>query len=195
MGEAILFPPIPGEPGPAGADGDVGPEGPQGDPGPVVPFGDLTDVDLTGLQVDDGVKWDGANWVRALFALLASPAFTGTPTAPTAADGTNTTQIATTAFVQSVKNALLNGAGGAYDTLKELQDLIVADETAATALAALVALKAPIASPAFTGNPTAPTPAPGDNDTSIATSAFVTAAVAAAVPPPSHTLYQMGMIR
>ena len=33
-------------------------------------------------------------------APLASPAFTGTPTAPTAAAGTNTTQIATTAFVQ-----------------------------------------------------------------------------------------------
>lgn len=34
-------------------------------------------------------------------ANLASPALTGTPTAPTAASGTNTTQIATTAFVQS----------------------------------------------------------------------------------------------
>ena len=34
-------------------------------------------------------------------APLTSPAFTGTPTAPTASDGTNTTQIATTAFVQS----------------------------------------------------------------------------------------------
>lgn len=34
-------------------------------------------------------------------APLASPAFTGTPTAPTAAAGTNTTQIATTAFVQT----------------------------------------------------------------------------------------------
>ncbi len=34
-------------------------------------------------------------------ALLASPAFTGTPTAPTAAVGTNTTQIATTAFVNA----------------------------------------------------------------------------------------------
>ena len=31
---------------------------------------------------------------------LASPAFTGTPTAPTASTGTNTTQLATTAFVQ-----------------------------------------------------------------------------------------------
>ena len=34
-------------------------------------------------------------------ANLASPALTGTPTAPTAAAGTNTTQIATTAFIQS----------------------------------------------------------------------------------------------
>lgn len=37
----------------------------------------------------------------ALKAPLASPALTGTPTAPTAAPGTNTTQIATTAFVQA----------------------------------------------------------------------------------------------
>lgn len=36
-----------------------------------------------------------------------------------------------------------------------------------------IALRAPLASPVFTGNPTAPTPAAGDNDTSIATTAFV----------------------
>jgi microcystin-dependent protein len=40
---------------------------------------------------------------------------------------------------------------------------------------------APLNSPPFTGNPTAPTPAPGDNDTSIATTAFVTSAIAAAI--------------
>ena len=40
--------------------------------------------------------------------------------------------------------------------------------------------KAPLASPAFTGNPTAPTPTTGDNDTSIATTAFVTTAVSTA---------------
>ena len=39
---------------------------------------------------------------------------------------------------------------------------------------------APIGSPAFTGDPTAPTPAYGDNDTSVATTAFVQAAVAPA---------------
>jgi hypothetical protein len=42
-----------------------------------------------------------------------------------------------------------------------------------------VAGYAPIASPTFTGDPKAPTPTAGDNDTSIATTAFVTAAVAA----------------
>lgn len=38
------------------------------------------------------------------------------------------------------------------------------------------ALYAPLASPTLTGDPKAPTPTPGDNDTSIATTAFVTAA-------------------
>src|SRR5262249_41681527 len=37
---------------------------------------------------------------------------------------------------------------------------------------------APLASPVFTGDPQAPTPTAGDNDTSIATTAFVTAAIA-----------------
>ena len=41
------------------------------------------------------------------------------------------------------------------------------------ALEAAAAGLAPIASPTFTGNPAAPTPALGDNDTSIATTAFV----------------------
>lgn len=40
-----------------------------------------------------------------------------------------------------------------------------------------VSALAPLASPTFTGNPAAPTPSPGDNDTSIATTAFVKAAI------------------
>jgi hypothetical protein len=50
-------------------------------------------------------------------APLVSPAFTGTPTAPTAPNGTNTNQIATTAFVQ---NAL--SAGGYGDMLRSQYD-------------------------------------------------------------------------
>jgi len=42
--------------------------------------------------------------------------------------------------------------------------------------------KAELANPAFTGNPTAPTPTQGDNDTSIATTAFVNAEIAADRP-------------
>ena len=55
------------------------------------------------LSVDGtGVKYptvDAVNTGLALKANLASPNFTGTPTAPTATVGTNTTQLATTAFV------------------------------------------------------------------------------------------------
>jgi len=85
------------------------------------------------------------------FAPLASPDLTGVPTAPTAISSTNTTQVATTAYVKSVVSDLTNGAGAAYDTLKELQDLMVADDTASAALTTLVGTKAPIASPTFTG--------------------------------------------
>lgn len=116
-----------------------------------------------------------------LKANLASPALTGTPTAPTAASNTNTTQVATTAYVQTELNELLNGAGAAYDTLKELQDLLVADEGTVATLTTLVGTKAPLASPSLSGVPTAPTAAAATNTTQIATTAFVTAAASQAV--------------
>lgn len=50
------------------------------------------------------------------------------------------------------------------------------------ALSGDLASKAPLDSPALTGNPTAPTPAQGDDDTSIATTAFVNAEIAADAP-------------
>lgn len=59
-----------------------------------------------------------------LKANLASPALTGTPTAPTAVNATNTTQVATTAYVKAVIGDLINGAGTALDTLKELADAL-----------------------------------------------------------------------
>lgn len=46
--------------------------------------------------------------------IFTSPALTGTPTAPTATSGTNTTQIATTAFVQA---AISNGTSGISDLI------------------------------------------------------------------------------
>lgn len=51
------------------------------------------------VLVRDTTQADGWKWGDG--APLVSPAFTGTPTAPTAAAGTNTTQVSTTAFVQA----------------------------------------------------------------------------------------------
>jgi hypothetical protein len=48
-------------------------------------------------------------WVNNLYAPIANPALTGTPTAPTATGGTNTTQIATTQFVQSAVSGGISG--------------------------------------------------------------------------------------
>jgi hypothetical protein len=51
------------------------------------------------------------------FAPLASPALTGTPTAPTAAPGTNTTQISTTAFVSAAVTAAISALSAVYQPL------------------------------------------------------------------------------
>lgn len=57
-------------------------------------------------------------------AALLSPTFTGTPSAPTAAPGTNTTQLATTGFVKAAIDVVLGGVGAAFDTLSELATAI-----------------------------------------------------------------------
>ena len=106
-------------------------------------------------------------------APLASPALTGTPTAPTAVSGTNTTQVATTAFVQSAVSSLINGAPGALDTLDELAAALGDDANFASTVTNSLATKAPLASPALTGTPTAPTAAADTNTTQVATTAFV----------------------
>jgi hypothetical protein len=90
-------------------------------------------------------------------APLASPALTGTPTAPTAGALTNSTQLATTAYTDTA---------------------VGVEKTRAQAAEALLA---PLASPTFTGTPAAPTGTPGDTSTQLATDAFVAAAVNAAV--------------
>lgn len=112
------------------------------------------------------------------FAPKASPAFTGTPTAPTPAPGNNSTAIATTAFIAATLAALVNAAPATLDTLNELAAALGNDPNFATTISAQIALKAPLASPALTGNPTATTQAPGNNSTRIATTAFVAAAIA-----------------
>ncbi|MGD9766594.1 MAG: beta strand repeat-containing protein [Pseudolabrys sp.] len=113
-------------------------------------------------------------------APLASPALTGTPTAPTAAAGTNTTQLATTAYVQNAVALLVNTAPAALDTLSELAAALGGDANFSTTISTQIGLKAPLASPALTGTPTAPTAAVGTNTTQLATTAFVQSAIGGA---------------
>lgn len=90
-------------------------------------------------------------------APLASPALTGVPTAPTAAANTNTTQIATTEYVQTEIADLIASAPGALDTLDELALALGDDANFATTVTNSIATKAPLASPTFTGTVTIPT--------------------------------------
>lgn len=115
------------------------------------------------------------------YAPKASPTFIGTPKAPTAAAGNNTTQLATTAFVQAALIALVNGAPATLDTLKEIAAAINNDPNFSATINNALALKAPLVSPALTGTPTAPTAAQTVNNTQIATTAFVKSALAALV--------------
>ncbi len=138
-------------------------------------------------------------------APLVSPTFTGTPAAPTATTGTNTTQVATTAFVAAAAYALpvatssvLGGVrpdgatignssgaisvtyGTAAGTAAQGNDSRI---TGALAAATATSTYAPLASPVLTGTPVAPTAAPGTASTQIATTAFVAASTSAYTLP------------
>ncbi|HCI4064985.1 TPA: phage tail protein [Escherichia coli] len=134
------------------------------------------------VYVDDLMaKHLAAQDPHSQYAPKASPTFTGTPKAPTPAAGNNTTQIATTAFVQAALLTLIDGAPATLDTLKEIAAAINNDPKFSTTINNTLALKAPLSSPALTGTPTAPTAAQSVNNTQIATTAFVKSAIAAMV--------------
>ena len=77
-----------------------------------------------------------------LKANLSSPQFTGAPTAPTFTAGTNNNSIATTAFVQTAVNNLIDAAPGTLDTLNEIAAAINDDANfAVTTTAAISALQ------------------------------------------------------
>ncbi|CGW85157.1 tail fiber domain-containing protein [Salmonella enterica subsp. enterica serovar Typhi] len=66
------------------------------------------------------------------YATKASPTFTGTPTAPTPANGDNSKKLATTEFVAKALAALAGSAPETLDTLKELADALGNDPNFAT---------------------------------------------------------------
>lgn len=109
-------------------------------------------------------------WTEAQLALkanIASPTFTGIPAAPTAAADTDTTQIATTAFVlgqASDATPLIDGTAAAGTSEKYARGNHVHPTDTS---------RAPLASPTFTGTPAAPTAAVDTSTTQLATTAFV----------------------
>ncbi|MHC8346724.1 hypothetical protein [Pseudomonas sp. RT6P73] len=158
-------------------------------------------------------------------APLVSPAFIDTPTAPTAAAGTNTQQLANTAFVQDVITTVIGAAPNDLNTLGALAQALANNPDFATTMAKALAGKEPNlgftpvqqgtgagqtpnavkigydgvnkvklqvdafdfgplafeASPAFSGLPTAPTAAAGNNSELLANTAFVQAAITALI--------------
>ena len=136
-----------------------------------------------GLAGDDNfhfkVSPDGSAFVDALVLAAATGAasFAVSPSAPTPPAGDASTRLATTGFVAAAVAALVAAAPGALDTLKELADALGDDPNFAATVTSALAAKAPLVSPALAGTPTAPTPAPGDNGTRLATTGFTAAAL------------------
>jgi hypothetical protein len=160
----------PGPQGPQGPQGATGAQGPKGDTGAQGtqgPQGVKGDTGSTGAQGPQGNPGPGVAAGGTAGQVLSKIDATNyntqwttgvtsvTGTAPVVSSGGATPAISMPAATASVSGHLTSTDWNTFNN------------------------KAPLASPAFTGNPTAPTPSVGDNDTSIATTAFVTAAVTA----------------
>jgi hypothetical protein len=143
--------------------------------------GQLATTQFVANQIAGGavVSWQGrtggvtmtlSDITTAGGAPLNSPAFTGTPSVPTAAPGTSTVQAASTAFVT---NAIVGATTGvaSFNTRTGTVTLQLADVTGVGG--------APLVSPAFTGTPTVPTATAGTTTTQAASTAFVANAIAA----------------
>jgi len=101
----------------------------------------------TGIAPSQNAVFDAL----ALKSNIAGPTFTGTPAAPTASAGTNTTQLATTAFVTTGIANIVDSSPGALNTLNELAAALGDDANFSTTITNSIALKAPLASPTFSG--------------------------------------------
>lgn len=165
------------------------------------------DLDLEGclyFETDGNTHTDrlcpatGANYAHQLpttngtLAPLAGPIFTGNPQSPTPDPSSNDNSIATTAFVQAFI-APSSPVTSVFSRIGAITAL-AGDYTVAKVTGA-----APLASPALTGNPTAPTQTLGDNTTKLATTAFVQAALTAlgftiVLGDPGHIIFPGGLI-
>jgi len=153
-----------------------------GDPGKVI----------KGSEIDD--EFDLISAAIASKADINSPGLTGTPTAPTASAGTNSTQIATTAHVFAERSNTLTLTNKTVDLTSNtltgttaqfnsaLSDNNFATLAGTETLTNKTLTSPTISSPSMTGTPSAPTAAYGTDTTQVATTAFVQSAIEAAYP-------------
>ena len=153
-----------------------------GDPGKVI----------KGSEIDD--EFDLIAAAVASKADINSPGLTGTPTAPTASVGTNSTQIATTAHVFAERSNTLTLTNKTVDLTNNTLTGTVAQFNTALSDGNFVTLAGTetltnktltsptLSSPSMTGTPSAPTASYGTDTTQVATTAFVQSAIEAAYP-------------
>ncbi len=89
------------------------------------------------------------------YAPIASPGFTGVPTAPTASSSTNTTQIATTQFVTTKINNILDNVQGNLSTLNSLAAAVNFDPSFSYTVLSQLSGKVSISNPEFIGTASA----------------------------------------
>jgi len=152
-----------------------------------VAIASVADKDLLAYE-SSTTLWKNKSFSTLGLATLSGPTFTGVPAAPTASVSTNTTQLATTAFVVGqvgTATPLVNGtAAVGTSRLYARQDHVHGTDTS----------RAAVDSQAFTGTPslptgtTATTQTAGDNTTKLATTAFVTAGLSARDPSVTDVL-------
>ena len=106
-------------------------------------------VDGTGSGLDADLL-DGQH--GAYYAPIGSPTLTGTPAAPTASAGANSTQISTTAYVDAAISALADSAPAALNTLNELAAALGDDANYAATTTTAIGTKLAKAGGQMTGN-------------------------------------------
>jgi hypothetical protein len=144
-----------------GKGGNLGPPGPPGMnwTGPWSNINQYSD--------DDGVEYQGSSYIALKSNIAVTPG-----SDPATWD----------LFAQE-------GAAGVIQTVTAGSGLTGGGSAATVALAVDTTVIAPLANPHFTGDPQAPTPATTDNDTSLATTAFVRSAISTYSPPPNLSGY------
>lgn len=113
------------------------------------------------------------NWLRLMITALCTA-----ESVPVLNNETTQFLTALDSRIGNAISALVDSSPAALDTLSELAAALGDDPNFATTVTNALALKAPLASPAFSGTPTVPTAAPGTSDTQVANTEFVQEAIA-----------------